>query len=128
MLKIGGEGWLSEDRPLTVGAAWRLALVLYRKNFFVVFGIALIASLLEEFLLYLFTSESQSPPVGLLASMPGSIAAFFGFYALATAILDRLQHRSTGVRDAYGFVLYYPLPFAALALLYLDIRRDRGEL
>ena len=95
----------SQDRPLTVGAAWRLALAFYRENFFAFFGIALIASLLGRLLGYLFTSESQSPLVGLLASMPGLTAESFGYYALAKAILDRLRNQPTHLRDAYGFAL-----------------------
>ena len=99
------ERWLPGDRPLTAGAAWKLGLILYFRNFLVFFGIALIASSLGALLIYLFTSESQSPLVGLLASMPGLVAEFFGYYALAKAILDRLRNQPTGLRDAYGFAL-----------------------
>ncbi|GEM_PF-2470316 len=99
------ERWLPGDRPLTAGAAWKLGLILYFRNFLVFFGIALIASSLGALLIYLFTSESQSPLVGLLARMPGLVAEFFGYYALAKAILDRLRNQPTGLRDAYGFAL-----------------------
>ncbi|MBI1730615.1 hypothetical protein HY229_06970 [Candidatus Acetothermia bacterium] len=118
-------------QPMSLGDIIDEALSLYRKNFIVFFGIAIIPGLISAILMLLFVPEVSTPDsdfrsltdqftttdaFNMIGRASGVIlisllGALFANVALVRAVSDRYLGREASIASAYGFVLPRFLPY-----------------